>query len=123
MVLILYILLLERNIAKNGSTTPTPISLSHDSRLYASLPSKSTQLKAKHLQTENKTKTAFSSMSGDTNERQNETITSDNSNDISKKCEKLVEIADENVESVSEYDSNAIPVKVDNSKYWAITSV
>ena len=94
--------------------------MSRDARPYASLPSKSTQLKAKSLQTENKTKAANDSINSELIETQSPDISNDNrikernsspndsieSNDLSNETNKITSAP-----------------KTDNTKYWAITSV
>ena len=130
-------LLLERNSAKNGSTTPpTPTSLSRDARPYASLPSKSTQLRAKYLQTEAKTKVSVNPINADANDRQTPVSNVDNnldSNDPIKNREHSEDSPEKVVEHFEKNESDrttgrvndrtVLSPKANNSKYWAITSV
>lgn len=121
----LYHSLSERNSAKNGSTTPpTPTSLSRDARPYASLPSKSTQLRAKYLQTETKAKVVANQINADASDRQTPISISDNTNDMTRSKEQSDHCIDEAVECATEPDRTVLALKVDqNAKYLAITSV
>ena len=101
--------------------------MSRDARPYASLPSKSTQLKAKSLQTESKTKAANNPIISETIETQspvpNPELTNDNT--ITKERNSSPNHSIDSDFSNQNTESNKIvsAPKTDNSKYWAITSV
>lgn len=100
--------------------------MSRDSRPYASLPSKSNQLKAKSLQTESKTKIANNSNNNETNETQTSVSNSEAINDNNKQKERNSS-PNESIDTNDLLNSNDSKIvstpKTENSKYWAITSV